>query len=284
MQAKIINGKIVATKIYTKIIKKMKNFLLKGYRPPGLGFILIGDDIASKIYVQNKRKICKNLGFISHDYNLPKNTDNYTIIKIINLLNNDNNIDGILIQLPLPKNFNTTQILEKISPNKDVDGFHPYNIGRLCQRIPLLRPCTSLGIIKLLKFYNIKIVGLHAVIVGASNIVGRPMVMELLLFGCTITITHRFTINLKYHIKSADLLIVAIGKPNFIPGEWIKLGAIVIDVGINRLNNKIIGDINFNSAIQRASYITPVPGGVGPMTVATLMQNTLQAYELSYIK
>ncbi|QJC29742.1 bifunctional methylenetetrahydrofolate dehydrogenase/methenyltetrahydrofolate cyclohydrolase FolD [Enterobacteriaceae endosymbiont of Plateumaris pusilla] len=284
MQAKIINGKIVAKKIYTKIIKKMKNFLLKGYRSPGLGFILIGDDIASKIYVKNKRKICKNLGFISYDYNFPKNIDNYTIIKIINLLNNDNNIDGILIQLPLPKTLNSTKILEKISPNKDVDGFHPYNIGRLCQRKPLLRPCTSLGIIKLLKYYNIKTFGLHAVIVGASNIVGRPMSMELLLSGCTITITHRFTVNLKYYIKSADLLIVAIGKPNFIPGEWIKLGAIVIDVGINRLNNKIIGDINFNSAIQRASYITPVPGGVGPMTVATLMQNTLQAYEFNYIK
>ncbi|QJC28437.1 bifunctional methylenetetrahydrofolate dehydrogenase/methenyltetrahydrofolate cyclohydrolase FolD [Enterobacteriaceae endosymbiont of Plateumaris consimilis] len=280
MQAKIINGKMVAKKIYTKIINKINNKLFQGYRPPGLGVILIGNNIASKIYIQNKRKVCKNLGFVSYDYNLPENIDEYTIIKIIDSLNNNNNIDGILIQLPLPKNLNLSKILERISPSKDVDGFHPYNIGRLCQRIPLLRPCTSLGIIKLLKYYRINIFGLNAVIVGASNIVGRPMSMELLLSGCTITITHRFTINLKSYIKNADLLIVAIGKPNFIPGEWIKLGAIVIDVGINRVNNKIIGDINFNSAIQRASYITPVPGGVGPMTVATLMQNTLQAYEI----
>ncbi|QJC28887.1 bifunctional methylenetetrahydrofolate dehydrogenase/methenyltetrahydrofolate cyclohydrolase FolD [Enterobacteriaceae endosymbiont of Plateumaris rustica] len=284
MQAKIINGKIVAQKIYNKIIRKINNRLLNGYRPPGLGVILIGNNVASKIYIKNKRKVCKNLGFISYDYNLPENIDQNSIIEIIDILNHNNDIDGILIQLPLPKNLNLIKILERISPSKDVDGFHPYNIGRLCLRIPLLRPCTSLGIIKLLQYYKINIFGLNAVIVGASNIVGRPMSMELLLSGCTITIAHRFTTNLRYYIKNADLLIVAIGKPNFIRGEWIKLGAIVIDVGINRVNNKIIGDIHFNSAIQKASYITPVPGGVGPMTVATLMQNTLQAYEIYYVK
>ncbi|QJC31476.1 bifunctional methylenetetrahydrofolate dehydrogenase/methenyltetrahydrofolate cyclohydrolase FolD [Enterobacteriaceae endosymbiont of Donacia tomentosa] len=280
MNAKIINGHAIAEKIYIKICKKMKILLLHGRRRPGLGVILIGNDKASEIYVKNKRKICKKLGFFSCDYNLSKNIDENTVYNIIDFLNTNNNIDGILIQLPLPKNFNTINILERILPQKDVDGFHPYNIGRLCQRAPLLRPCTSLGIIRLLEYYNIKTYGLNAVIVGASNIVGRPIAMELLLSGCTITVTHKFTKNLKHYIKYADLLIVAVGKPNFIPGNWIKFGAIVIDVGINRIDdNKIIGDIDFNLAKERASYITPVPGGVGPITIATLMQNTLYAYE-----
>ncbi|QJC32713.1 bifunctional methylenetetrahydrofolate dehydrogenase/methenyltetrahydrofolate cyclohydrolase FolD [Enterobacteriaceae endosymbiont of Donacia semicuprea] len=280
MNAKIINGHIIANKIYSKIIKKMNNILFKGKRRPSIGIILVGDNQASKIYIKNKLKICKKLGFFYYNYNLNKNISEKKLFNIIDFLNQNKNIDGILIQLPLPNKINTINIIERILPKKDIDGFHPYNIGRLCQRAPLLRPCTSLGILKLLKFYNINTYGLNTVIIGASNIVGRPIAMELLLSGCTVTITHRYTKNLKHHIKYADLLIVAVGKPNFIPGDWIKLGAIVIDVGINIVDkNKIIGDIDFNIAKKRASYITPVPGGIGPITVATLMQNILYAYE-----
>lgn len=280
MNAKIINGNIIAEKIYIKIRKKIKNIFLKKRRKPGLGIILIGNNPASKIYIKNKLKICEKLGIFYTKYNLSKNINENKIIEIINFLNKNKYIDGILVQLPLPKKINIIKVLETIHPLKDVDGFHPYNIGRLCQRVPLLRPCTSLGILRILKYYNINLCGLNAVIVGASNIVGRPMAMELLLNGCTITITHRFTKNLYHYIKYADLLIVAIGKPNFIPGNWIKTGAIVIDVGINKINeNKIVGDIDFNLAKKRASYITPVPGGVGPITVAILMQNILYSYE-----
>ncbi|QJC35514.1 bifunctional methylenetetrahydrofolate dehydrogenase/methenyltetrahydrofolate cyclohydrolase FolD [Enterobacteriaceae endosymbiont of Donacia sparganii] len=280
MNAKIINGHIIAKKIYIKIYQKMQNILLNRKRKPGLGVILVGNNPISKIYIKNKLKICNKLGFSYYNYNLPQNISEKKIINIINFLNKNKYIDGILIQLPLPKKINIIKILEKIHPKKDVDGFHPYNIGRLCQRAPLLRPCTSLGILRLLKYYKVNTHGLNAVIVGASNIVGRPMAMELLLTGCTITITHRFTKNLQHYIKYADLLIVAVGKPNFIPGNWIKIGAIVIDVGINRINkNQIVGDIDFHTAKKRASYITPVPGGIGPITVATLMQNILFSYE-----
>ncbi|QJC37965.1 bifunctional methylenetetrahydrofolate dehydrogenase/methenyltetrahydrofolate cyclohydrolase FolD [Enterobacteriaceae endosymbiont of Donacia marginata] len=280
MNAKIINGNIIAEKIYIKIRKKIKNIFLNKKRKPGLGVILIGNNPASKIYIKNKLKICEKLGIFYTKYNFSKNINENKIIEVINFLNKNKYIDGILVQLPLPKTINIIKILETIHPSKDVDGFHPYNIGRLCQRVPLLRPCTSLGILKILKYYNINLCGLNAVIVGASNIVGRPMAMELLLNRCTITITHRFTKDLHHYIKYADLLIVAIGKPNFIPGDWIKVGAIVIDVGINKINeNKIVGDIDFNLAKQRASYITPVPGGVGPITVAILMKNILYAYE-----
>ncbi|QJC35110.1 bifunctional methylenetetrahydrofolate dehydrogenase/methenyltetrahydrofolate cyclohydrolase FolD [Enterobacteriaceae endosymbiont of Donacia proxima] len=280
MNAKVINGHVIAEKIYINIYKKMKNILFFKQRKPGLGVILVGHNSASKIYVKNKLKICKKLGFFYDNYDLSNKINEYKIIKIINFLNKNKYIDGILVQLPLPKQINFIKIIETIDPKKDVDGFHPYNIGRLCQRAPLLRPCTSLGILQLLKYYKINTYGLNTVIVGASNIVGRPIAMELLLAGCTITITHRFTKNLRYYIGYADLLIVAVGKPNFIPGNWIKLGAIVIDVGINRINNnKIIGDVHFEQAKKRASYITPVPGGIGPITVATLMKNILYAYE-----
>ncbi|QJC33517.1 bifunctional methylenetetrahydrofolate dehydrogenase/methenyltetrahydrofolate cyclohydrolase FolD [Enterobacteriaceae endosymbiont of Donacia provostii] len=280
MNAKIINGHIIAKEIYIKIYKKMKNLFLYKKRKPGLGVILVGNNLSSQIYIKNKLEMCKKLGFFYYYYNLSNKINESEILKIINLLNNNNYIDGILIQLPLPKKINFIKIIETINPKKDVDGLHPYNIGHLCQGFPILRACTSLGILKLLKYYKINTYGLNTVIVGDSIIVGRPIAMELLLVGCTITITHRFTKNLKYHIKYADLLIVAVGKPNFIPGKWIKLGAIVIDVGINRINNnKIVGDIQFEQAKKRASYITPVPGGIGPITVATLMKNILYAYE-----
>ncbi|MGP1959786.1 MAG: bifunctional methylenetetrahydrofolate dehydrogenase/methenyltetrahydrofolate cyclohydrolase FolD [Arsenophonus sp. NC-TX2-MAG3] len=280
MSAKIINGKMISQTIEQEIAEKVKLRLSLGKRAPGLAVILVGNDPASRIYVNSKRRTCKVVGFLSRSYDLSEKTTEFELLQLINQLNNDKAIDGMLVQLPLPKTIDYIKILEHIHPDKDVDGFHPYNIGRLCQRTPRLRPCTSRGIITLLERYQINLLGLNAVIVGASNIVGRPMSLELLLAGCTTTITHRFTTNLRHHVEQADLLIVAIGKPNFIPGEWIKPGAIVIDVGINLLENgKIAGDICYQEAEQRASWITHVLGGVGPMTVATLMQNTLEACE-----
>ncbi|WP_343190494.1 bifunctional methylenetetrahydrofolate dehydrogenase/methenyltetrahydrofolate cyclohydrolase FolD [Buchnera aphidicola (Mollitrichosiphum nigrofasciatum)] len=280
MQTIILNGKKIASKIKKTIKKKIKIRKKKKQRIPGLAVIMIGENISSKIYVNKKRKSCKKLGFISKLWKFKKTTHEHKILKLIHKLNYDRSIDGILVQLPLPKNLNIIKIMHSISPNKDVDGFHPYNIGSLCQKKPKLRSCTPKGIITLLKNYNIKMKGMHAVIIGASNIVGRPMSLELLLEGCTTTVTHRFTKNIKQHIQSADLIIVAIGVPNFIDDKFIKPGAIIIDVGINKLKNgKIVGDVKFESVYKKASYITPVPGGVGPMTVATLLQNTLETCE-----
>ncbi|WP_343192074.1 bifunctional methylenetetrahydrofolate dehydrogenase/methenyltetrahydrofolate cyclohydrolase FolD [Buchnera aphidicola (Formosaphis micheliae)] len=280
MTANIIDGKKISNTIEENIKQIVKKRILLGKRAPGLAVILIGNDPASKIYINKKKTICKRVGFILKNWHLPINITEKKILKLINQLNNDNCIDGILIQLPLPKNINKENIINSILPKKDVDGFHPYNIGCLSQRYPKLRPCTPFGIITLLKKYKINTYGLHAVMIGASNIVGRPMSLELLLAGCTTTIAHRFTKNLKYHVQNADLLIVAVGKPNFIHGTWIKPGAIIIDIGINRLNNgKIVGDVHFKSACLNASYITPVPGGVGPMTVISLLKNTLYACE-----
>ncbi|EGY29551.1 5,10-methylene-tetrahydrofolate dehydrogenase [Candidatus Regiella insecticola 5.15] len=229
-----------------------------------------------------KQKPVRKSVFFSSLYDLPESTTEAELLALIDKLNQNNKIDGILIQLPLPAHIDNATILEHIHPAKDVDGFHPYNIGSLCQRKPKLRPCTPRGIMTLLEKSKINIKGMHAVVVGASNIVGRPMSLELLLAGCTTTVTHRHTTNLRQHVETADLLIVAVGKPGIILSEWIKPGAIVIDVGINRVNDKIVGDVEFATAQQRAGWITPVPGGVGPMTVATLMQNTLQACEQYY--
>ncbi|SUI84006.1 Bifunctional protein FolD [Serratia marcescens] len=242
--------------------------------------MLVGENPASQIYVASKRRACDEVGFLSRSYDLPAATSEAELLALIDQLNADAEIDGILVQLPLPAGIDNVKVLERIHPDKDVDGFHPYNVGRLCQRAPKLRPCTPRGIVTLLERYNIDTYGLNAVVVGASNIVGRPMSMELLLAGCTTTVTHRFTKNLRHHVENADLLVVAVGKPGFIPGDWIKPGAIVVDVGINRLESgKVVGDVDFDAASERAAYITPVPGGVGPMTVATLIQNTLQACE-----
>ncbi|MXP66355.1 bifunctional methylenetetrahydrofolate dehydrogenase/methenyltetrahydrofolate cyclohydrolase FolD [Pantoea sp. Nvir] len=280
MAAKIIDGKKIAQQVCLKVAEKVKQRLAFGKRAPGLAVILVGENSASQIYVGNKCRVCKQVGFVSRCYNLPVTTREDVLLQLIDELNNDREIDGILVQLPLPAGSNNVKVLEHIRPDKDVDGFHPYNVGRLCQRVPTLRPCTPFGIITLLKRYNIDTYGLNAVVVGASNIVGRPMSMELLLAGCTTTVTHRFTKDLYHHVKNADLLVVAVGKQGFILGEWIKPGAVVIDVGINRLENgKLVGDVDFNVASERASYITPVPGGVGPMTVATLIENTMQACE-----
>lgn len=280
MAAKIIDGKTIAQQVRNEVAEQVKQRLAAGKRAPGLAVVLVGENPASQIYVASKRKACEEVGFISRSYDLPASTTEPELLALIDKLNADTEIDGILVQLPLPAGIDNVKVLERISPGKDVDGFHPYNVGRLCQRAPKLRPCTPRGIVTLLERYNIDTYGLNAVVVGASNIVGRPMSMELLLAGCTTTVTHRFTRNLRHHIENADLLIVAVGKPGFIPGEWIKPGAIVIDVGINRLESgKVVGDVDFEAASERAAYITPVPGGVGPMTVATLIQNTLQACE-----
>jgi len=280
MAATIIDGKTIAQQVRSEVAVQVQQRLAAGKRAPGLAVVLVGENPASEIYVANKRKACEEVGFISRSYDLPATTGESELLALIDELNNDQAIDGILVQLPLPAGIDNVKVLERILPDKDVDGFHPYNVGRLCQRSPKLRPCTPRGIVTLLERYNIDTYGLNAVVIGASNIVGRPMSMELLLAGCTTTVTHRFTKNLRHHVEHADLLVVAVGKPGFIPGEWIKPGAIVIDVGINRLEDgRVVGDVEFNAAAERASFITPVPGGVGPMTVATLIQNTLHACE-----
>ena len=254
--------------------------LIDGLRRPGLAVILVGQDPASEIYVRNKRKACDEAGLLSRAYDLPEQTPETELLELIDTLNNDAEIDGILVQFPLPSQIDPDKVTERIRPDKDVDGFHPYNIGRLALRRPLLRSCTPRGVITLLEFTGEPFYGREAVVVGASNIVGRPMTLELLLAGCTVTTCHRFTRDLDVHVASADILVVAVGKPGLVAGEWVKPGATVIDVGINRLDDgSLTGDIGFAAAQERAAWITPVPGGVGPMTVATLLENTLFAAE-----
>jgi methylenetetrahydrofolate dehydrogenase (NADP+)/methenyltetrahydrofolate cyclohydrolase len=280
MTAQNIDGKLISQTVRSEVAARVKARIDAGRRAPGLAVVLVGEDPASQVYVGSKRRACEEVGFVSQSYDLPANTSEAELLALIDNLNADTSIDGILVQLPLPAGIDTTQVLERILPDKDVDGFHPYNVGRLAQRIPTLRSCTPKGIITLLERYNIPLRGKHAVIVGASNIVGRPMTLELLLAGCTTTTCHRFTKDLEPHVRQADVLVVAVGKPHFIPGAWVKEGAVVIDVGINRLDTgKLVGDVDYEVASTRASFITPVPGGVGPMTVASLIENTLMACE-----
>lgn len=280
MSAQIIDGKLIAQHVRNEVAARVQQRLQAGKRAPGLAVVLVGEDPASQIYVKSKSRACDEVGFISKAFTLPSNVTDNELLALIDQLNADHTIDGILVQLPLPQHIDKTTVLERIHPHKDVDGFHPYNIGHLCQRTPKLRPCTPRGIITMLEYIGVKTSGLNAVVVGASNIVGRPMAMELLLAGCTTTITHSQTIDLEDHVRRADLVVAGVGKPGFVKGDWIKPGAIVIDVGINRLESgKVVGDVEFDIASQRASWITPVPGGVGPMTVATLIQNTLDACE-----
>ena|SRR3990167_2653727 len=275
MSGQIINGKELADRFLANIqleISQLKS-------QPGLAVILVGDDTASQIYVKRKQEACEKVGIHSKPFLLPPTVSQSDLLTLINQLNHDTLIHGILVQLPLPAHIDTQTILEAISPQKDVDGFHPYNLGRLAQRQPLLRPCTPLGVMEILKHIDAQPRGKHAVIVGASNIVGRPMALELLMAGSTITVCHHSTVDLAFHIKQADILVSAVGQPHLIKGEWIKSDAVVIDVGITRLaSGKLCGDLEFEEARKQASWITPVPGGVGPMTVAMLMQNTLQAY------
>jgi methylenetetrahydrofolate dehydrogenase (NADP+)/methenyltetrahydrofolate cyclohydrolase len=281
MTAQLIDGKAIAAKTRQHIAERVAQRREQGLRVPGLAVILVGEDPASQVYVTHKRSDCAQVGFLSRAYDLPAETSQDALLQLIDELNEDSEIDGILVQLPLPRHLDASQLLERIRPEKDVDGFHPFNVGRLAQRIPLLRPCTPKGIMTLLASTGIDLHGLNAVIVGASNIVGRPMALELLLAGCTTTVTHRFTKDLEEHVRRADLLVVAVGKPGLVKGEWIKPGAIVIDVGINRqADGKLVGDVDFAAAVERAAFITPVPGGVGPMTRAGLLENTLEAAEL----
>jgi methylenetetrahydrofolate dehydrogenase (NADP+)/methenyltetrahydrofolate cyclohydrolase len=278
MTAKILDGKAFAAQIRAELKTQIAARVKQKLRPPGLAVVLVGNDPASAVYVGNKRRACDEIGMLSIAHDLPSHITTEQLLSLIEQLNQDATIDGILVQLPLPAHIDANLILERIAPHKDVDGFHPYNLGRLAQRRPLLRPCTPYGIMQLLAHHQVDIKGLDAVVVGASNIVGRPMGLELLIAGCTTTICHRFTRNLAAQVQRADLLVVAVGKPNVVQSAWIKPGAIVIDVGMNRLpNGDLVGDIDQATAKPIASWITPVPGGVGPMTVAMLMQNTFTA-------
>lgn len=278
MTAQLIDGKRIAAEVRLEVAQGVEKRLGKGLRPPGLAVILVGADPASQIYVRNKREACKRVGFLARDFNLPADTSQQRLEALVDELNEDPEVDGVLVQLPLPAHLKADAILLKIRPDKDVDGFHPYNLGRLAQRMPVLRPCTPAGIIRLLDSIGTAYKGSHAVIVGASNIVGRPMCLELLLKGATVTVAHRFTEDLKKYVSDADILVAAAGKRGLVRGEWIKPGATVIDVGMNRNEDgSLCGDVAFESARERAAWITPVPGGVGPMTIATLLQNTLAA-------
>jgi methylenetetrahydrofolate dehydrogenase (NADP+)/methenyltetrahydrofolate cyclohydrolase len=276
--ARLIDGKAIAANLLLQVRNRVQHKIAAGVGAPGLAVILVGVNAASQVYVRNKRKACELAGIISYSHDLPESTTQAELLELIDQLNADQHVDGILVQLPLPVHITTATVIERILPTKDVDGFHPYNIGRLAVRLPLMRSCTPYGVMKLLESTDKPILGSQAVVVGASNHVGRPMALELLLAGCTVTICHRFTQDLSAQVARADVLVVAVGKPGFIKGDWIKPGAVVIDVGINRMTDgRLVGDIEFETAKERASWITPVPGGVGPMTVATLLLNTLEA-------
>ena len=277
MGAHIIDGKILAQKILDELQKNIKSSKKK----PILATILVGNDMASSIYIANKQKKAAEVGITSQHYQLDESISENDLLKLIEKLNKQA-IHGILVQLPLPKHINENNIIEAIDPKKDVDGFHPYNIGRLALKMPLLRPCTPRGVMTMLEMSGIDPKGKHAVIVGASNIVGRPMALELLLARATVTVCHSATADLAAEVARADIVVAAVGKPFFVKGEWIKPGAVVVDVGINRLETgKVVGDVDFEAAKARASWITPVPGGVGLMTVATLLQNTLDTANLN---
>jgi methylenetetrahydrofolate dehydrogenase (NADP+)/methenyltetrahydrofolate cyclohydrolase len=280
MTAQLIDGKKVAQQLRVDVSGRIRSRLALGKRPPGLAVIMVGDNPASAVYVRNKRLACAETGIREFSHDLPADTSQDRLLALIDELNAHPDVDGILVQLPLPAQIDQTAVIERIRPDKDVDGFHPYNIGRLAQRMPRLRPCTPYGVMRLLASTGQELQGCDAVVVGASNIVGRPMTLELLLAGCTPTTCHSFTRNLAAHVGRADILVVAVGKPEMVKGDWIKPGAIVIDVGINRLaDGRLVGDVEFATARERAGWITPVPGGVGPMTVATLLLNTLEAAE-----
>ncbi len=280
MTAQIIDGKAIAAEVRARVARRIETRLAQGLRRPGLAVVLVGEDPASQVYVRNKRRACEEAGLLSKSWDLPGDTPQQQLLDLIDALNADPEIDGILVQLPLPGHIDTTAVVERIRPDKDVDGFHPYNIGRLAVRMPVLRPCTPAGVMTLLRAIEEPFYGREAVVVGASNHVGRPMGLELLLAGATVTTCHRFTRDLAAHVAAADILVVAVGKPELVKGEWVKPGATVIDVGINRQpDGRLVGDVAFAPAAERAAWITPVPGGVGPMTVATLLENTLHAAE-----
>jgi methylenetetrahydrofolate dehydrogenase (NADP+)/methenyltetrahydrofolate cyclohydrolase len=282
MTARILDGKAASAHIRQSIAQRITQRNQQGFRPPALAVVLVGEDAASQVYVNAKRKACNDAGITSLAYDLPASTSQQELLDLISELSTNPEVDGILVQLPLPAHINPDDVLDRIPADKDVDGFHPYNLGRLTQRRPHIRPCTPHGVMSLLAHSGLTdLAGLHAVVVGASNHVGRPMALELLLAKCTVTVCHRFTSDLAHHVKQADLLVVATGKRGLIDSQWIKPGAIVVDVGIHRLEDgSIVGDVDFETAKQRAAWISPVPGGVGPMTIATLLSNTLLANEM----
>ncbi|HHX2516235.1 TPA: bifunctional methylenetetrahydrofolate dehydrogenase/methenyltetrahydrofolate cyclohydrolase FolD [Neisseria subflava] len=281
MTAQLIDGKKISQQRIEAVAQAVKARQGKGLHTPCLAVVLVGDDPASAVYVRNKKLACQKSGIESRSYELPSETTQDDLLKLVDELNGDPAVDGILVQLPLPAHIDSQAVLERIVPHKDVDGFHPYNVGRLVVKMPLMRPCTPKGVMTLLEAYGIDPKGKKAVIVGASNIVGRPQALELLLSRATVTICHSATQNLADEVAAADILVVGVGIPNFVKGEWVKPGAVVIDVGINRLDDgSLCGDVEFDVAKERASMITPVPGGVGPMTIATLLENTLHAASL----
>lgn len=278
MTAQIIDGKAIAAQLRKDVKVGVDARLKQGKIAPGLAVVLVGSDPASEVYVRNKHKGCEDAGITSIAHNLDKDTSQEELLNLIDRLNTNPDVHGILVQMPLPEHIDPETVIERISPLKDVDGFHPYNIGRLAIRMPVLRSCTPYGVMTLLESTGQPIRGQYAVVVGASNHVGRPMMLELTLAGCTTTICHRFTKDLAKIVGQADILVVAVGKPGIVDGRWVKEGAVVIDIGINRTDDgKLVGDVDFENAKQNAGWITPVPGGVGPMTVATLLQNTLEA-------
>ncbi|MBA3485814.1 MAG: bifunctional methylenetetrahydrofolate dehydrogenase/methenyltetrahydrofolate cyclohydrolase FolD [Lysobacter sp.] len=282
--ARLLDGKRISEDLLDNLKARVDARMAAGLPRPGLAVVLVGHDPASAVYVRNKRRAAERVGIRAIDYDLPENTSDAQLLALIDTLNADPAVHGILVQLPLPDRRNANDLINRIHPDKDVDGFHPENVGRLALRQFGLRPCTPRGITTLLAYTDQPVRGASATIVGVSNHVGRPMMLELLIAGCTTTCCHKFTPPsvLEAAVRGADILVVAVGRPQMIPGEWIKPGAVVIDVGINRLDDgRLVGDVSFEAAAQRASWITPVPGGVGPMTVATLMQNTLEAAELA---
>ena len=281
MTAQLIDGKKISQQRIEAVAQAVKARQEKGLHTPCLAVVLVGNDPASAVYVRNKKLTCQKSGIESRSYELPSETTQDDLLKLVDELNGDPAVDGILVQLPLPAHIDSQAVLERIVPHKDVDGFHPYNVGRLVVKMPLMRPCTPKGVMTLLEAYGIDPKGKKAVVVGASNIVGRPQALELLLSRATVTICHSATQNLADEVAAADILVVGVGIPNFVKGEWVKPGAVVIDVGINRLDDgSLCGDVEFDVAKERASMITPVPGGVGPMTIATLLENTVHAASL----
>ncbi|WP_029935305.1 bifunctional methylenetetrahydrofolate dehydrogenase/methenyltetrahydrofolate cyclohydrolase FolD [Thiomicrospira pelophila] len=277
MSAKILDGKAIAAELRASIKTEVDQLISQGKQRPGLAVILVGENPASQVYVRNKKNACKEAGFNDFAYDLPATTSQADLLTLIDELNDRNDVHGILVQLPLPDHIDPETVIESITPSKDVDGFHPYNVGRLATRMTKLAPCTPHGVMTMLSKTGIELRGLNAVVVGASNIVGVPMTLELLNARATVTVCHSATKDLPKMVSEADLVVVGVGIPEMVKGEWIKPGAIVIDVGINRMDDgRLCGDVEFATAQQRASWITPVPGGVGPMTIATLLENTLQ--------
>jgi len=281
MTARILDGKAVADKLTREVREAVDARRAGGRDAPGLAVVLVGENAASQVYVRNKRRTTDAVGMRSFAFDLAADAAEGELLGVIDRLNRDPAVNGILVQLPLPKQINSERVIERIDWRKDVDGFHPYNVGRLVLKLPTLRPCTPYGCMRLLAETGESLVGMHAVIIGQSNIVGRPMALELLMARCTVTVCHSATRDLPSLVRQADVVVAAIGKPRFVQGEWIKPGALVVDVGINRgADGKLVGDVDFAAARGRAGWITPVPGGVGPMTIATLLANTLRAAQL----